>query len=67
MACFINKATDEVNLFDCLNLLSILLSPCLFNFYTEHIMKNAGLDELQSGIKITGRNINNSDMWMIPL
>ena len=36
-----------------------LLSPCLFNLYTEHIMRNAGLDELQAGIKIGGRNINN--------
>ena len=36
-----------------------LLSPCLFNLYAEHIMRNAGLDELQSGIKIGGRNINN--------
>ena len=36
-----------------------LLSPCLFNLYTEHIMRNAGLDKLQAGIKIGGRNINN--------
>ena len=36
-----------------------LLSPCLFNLYTEHIVRNAGLDELQAGIKIGGRNINN--------
>ena len=36
-----------------------ILSPCLFNFYAEYIMKNAGLEELQSGIKIAGRNINN--------
>ena len=36
-----------------------LLSPCLFNLYTEHIMRNAGVDELQAGIKIDGRNINN--------
>ena len=36
-----------------------LLSPCLFNPYTEHTMRNAGLDELQAGIKIGGRNINN--------
>ena len=35
------------------------LSPCLFNQHTEHIMRNAGLDELQAGIKIGGRNINN--------
>ena len=36
-----------------------ILSPCLFNFYTEYIMQNAGLDEAQAGIKIAGRNINN--------
>ena len=36
-----------------------LLSPCLFNLYAEHIMRNARLDELQAGIKIGGRNINN--------
>jgi len=36
-----------------------ILSPCLFNFYTEYIMWNAGLDEAQAGFKITGRNINN--------
>ena len=36
-----------------------MLSPCLFNFYAEYIMKDAGLDESQAGIKITGRNINN--------
>ena len=35
-----------------------LLSPCLFNLYTEHIMRNARLDELQAGINISGRNIN---------
>ena len=35
-----------------------LLSPCLFNLYTEHIMRNARLDELQARIKIGGRNIN---------
>ena len=34
-------------------------SPCLFNLYTEYIMRNAGLDEAQAGIKITWRNINN--------
>ena len=38
---------------------SCLLSLCLFNLYTEHIRWNAGLDELQGGIKIAGRNINN--------
>ena len=36
-----------------------ILSPCLFNLYSEHIMRNAGLDEAQAGIKIAGRNINN--------
>ena len=36
-----------------------ILSPCLFNFYAEYIMRNARLDEAQAGIKISGRNINN--------
>ena len=36
-----------------------ILSPCLFNFYAEFIMRNAGLEEAQAGIKIAGRNINN--------
>ena len=36
-----------------------ILSPYLFNFYAEYIMRNAGLDEAQAGIKISGRNINN--------
>ena len=35
------------------------LSPCLFNFYAEYIMRNTGLEEAQAGIKIAGRNINN--------
>ena len=35
-----------------------ILSPCLFNFYAEDIMRNAGLEETQAGIKIAGRNIN---------
>ena len=34
-----------------------ILSPCLFNLYAEYIMRNAGLDEAQTGIKIAGRNI----------
>ena len=38
---------------------SCILSPCLFNLYAEYIMRNAGLEETQAGIKITGRNINN--------
>ena len=44
-----------------------LLSPCLFNLYSEHIMRNAGLDELQTGIKIGRRNINNLNIQMISL
>ena len=36
-----------------------ILSPCLFNFYAEYIMRNAGLQEAEAGIKITGRNTNN--------
>ena len=36
-----------------------MLSPCLFNLYAEYIMRNAGLDETQAGIKTAGRNINN--------
>ena len=37
----------------------MILSPCLFNLYAEYIIRNAGLDEAQAGIKIAGRNINN--------
>ena len=36
-----------------------ILSPCLFNLHAEYVMRNAGLDEAQAGIKIAGRNINN--------
>ena len=36
-----------------------ILSPCLFNLYAEYIMRNAGLEEAQTGLKIAGRNINN--------
>ena len=36
-----------------------ILSPCLFNFYAEYIMRNSGLEETQAGIKIARRNINN--------
>jgi len=36
-----------------------ILSPCLFNLYAEYIMRNAGLEETQAGIKIAGRDINN--------
>ena len=38
---------------------SCILSPCLFNLYAEYIMRNAGLDEAQTGIKFDRRNINN--------
>ena len=43
-----------------------ILSPCLFNFYAEYIMRNAGLEEAQVGIKIAGRNINNLRYAMTP-
>ena len=46
---------------------SCILPPCLFNFYAEYIMRNAGLDESQAGIKIAGRISTTSDMQMIPL
>ena len=39
--------------------LGYILSPCLFNLYTEYIIRNARLDDAQAGIKIAGRNINN--------
>ena len=39
-----------------------ILTPCLFNFYAEYIMRNAGVEEAQAGIKIAGRNIITSDM-----
>ena len=39
-----------------------LLSPCLFNLYAEYIMRNAGLEETQAGIKIARRNINNPQL-----
>ena len=42
------------------------LSLCLFNLYAENIMRNAGLEEAQAGIKITGRNTITSDMQMTP-
>ena len=38
---------------------SCILSPCIFNFYAEHSMRNIGLEEAQAGIKTAGRNINN--------
>ena len=44
-----------------------ILSPCLFYLYSEYIMRNAGLEEAQAGIKFAGRNINNLNMQMTPL
>ena len=41
------------------NFYCTILSPCLFNLYAEYIVRNAGLDEAQAGIKIIGRNTNN--------
>ena len=46
---------------------SCILSPCLFNFYAEYIMRNVGLEEAQAGIKATRRNINNLRYVMLPL
>ena len=43
-----------------------ILSPCLFNLYTEYIMRNAGLEEAQARIKIAGRNTITSDMQVTP-
>ena len=43
-----------------------ILSPCSFNLYAEYTMRNTGLDEAQARIKIAWRNINTSDMQMIP-
>ena len=44
-----------------------ILSPCLFNLYAEYIMRNAGLEEAQTGIEIAGRISITSDMQMTPL
>ena len=44
-----------------------MLSPCLFNLYAEHVLRNARLDELQAGIKTEGKTSTTSDMQMIPL
>ena len=50
---------DSVEFIDLLPGQCCILSLCLYNFYAEYIMQNAGLDEAQVGIKIAGRNINN--------
>ena len=42
------------------------MSPCLFNLYVEYIMRNAGLDEAQAGIRIAGKMTITSDMQMTP-
>ena len=44
-----------------------ILSPCLFNFYAEYILRNAGLEEAQAGIKIAGEILITLDMQMTPL
>ena len=49
----VQEAVIKINIQGC------ILSPCLFNLYAEYIMRNAGLDEAQAGIKIARRNINN--------
>ena len=46
--------------------LKAVYCPCLFNLYAEYIMRNAVLEEARAGIKIAGRNINTSEMQMIP-
>ena len=43
-----------------------ILSPCFFNLYAEYVMRNAGLEETQAGIKIAGRKSITSDMQMTP-
>ena len=53
------QKVSSVQSFSRVQLFATLLSPCLFNFYAEYIMRNAGLEEIQAGIKIAGRNINN--------
>ena len=55
---FISLLLFQDSLINLLILLCIL-SPCLFNFYAEYIMRNPGLEETEAGIKIAGRNINN--------
>ena len=45
---------------------AVYCHPAYFNLYAEYMMRNAGLDETQAGIKIAGRNVNMSDMQMTP-
>ena len=52
-------ATEFSKFTDTLSAAPGILLPCLLNFYAEYIMRNAGLEEAQGGIKIGGRNINN--------
>ena len=51
--------TDWFQIEESTSRLYCILSPCLFNFYAEYIMRNVRLDEAQAGTKIAGRNINN--------
>ena len=56
---FTKKATVVIAYINVCVCQGCILSPCLFNFYAEYIMRNAGLEETQAGIKIARRNINN--------
>ena len=57
---FVGKVMSLLfNMLSSWSLQGCILSPCLFNLYAEYIMRNAGLEEAQAGIKIAGRNINN--------
>ena len=59
LSCFFNDPANElVQIGKCVHQ-GCILSPCLFNLYSEYIILNARLDEAQAGIKIAGRNINN--------
>ena len=55
----VRKQQLELDMEQQTNSKGCILSPCLFNFYAEYIMRNAGLEEAQAGIKIARRNINN--------
>ena len=56
--CVLNKKSEK-EILEFSKGQGCLLSPCLFNLYAEYIMRDAGLEEAQAGIKIAGRNINN--------